>query len=66
VAAIVDALPHAAYANTTQNGYGVLDLTAETCRCEFRVVSTTATPDADIATAATFEVGAGDPGVRVV
>jgi alkaline phosphatase D len=60
----VSALPQIAFADTADNGYGVLELTEGTATCTLRAVSTTATPEADVQTLGTWVVDDGTPGPR--
>jgi len=60
----VAALPQIAFADTADNGYGVLELTESTATCTLRAVSTTAVPEAGIQTLGTWVVEEGTPGPR--
>jgi alkaline phosphatase D len=64
VQASVSELPQIAFADTGDNGYGVLELTEDAATCTLRAVSTTATPEAEIRTLGTWVVDAGTPGPR--
>ncbi len=57
----VSGLPQIRFADTAANGYGVLELTADECRCRLRSVSTTQAETAEIATLSAWTVTAGDP-----
>ena len=53
------ALPYVSYVNAKERGYVVCDLTPEEMRIDYRVVSTTATPDAGVETRSSFVVPSG-------
>ena len=64
VEAAAAASPAVRYVEARRRGYVVVDVTAEELRADFRYVSTVDTPQADIATGATWVVAAGDPEPR--
>jgi hypothetical protein len=49
------------FADTASNGYGVLELTPDECRCRLRSVSTSQEEQAEIATLSAWTVAAGTP-----
>ena len=53
------ALPYVSYVNAKERGYVVCDLTSDELRIDYRVVSTTSTPDAEVETRASYVVPAG-------
>jgi alkaline phosphatase D len=58
----ITGLPQIKFADATSNGYGVLELTSDECRCRLRAVGTTQEPEADISTLSAWTVAAGTPG----
>ncbi|SOD59071.1 alkaline phosphatase D [Streptomyces zhaozhouensis] len=61
--ALTGANPHLRFYDG-RRGYVVVTLDADEARAEYRVVDRVTTPDADVATAATFTTTAGEPGLR--
>jgi alkaline phosphatase D len=53
---------HVRYADATQRGYVLVDLTRERCVAQFRVLDDATDPDAAVSTQATFAIEAGRPG----
>jgi len=64
IESLVGELPNLEYINAHQRGYVVCELTADELRAEYRLVSTTAEPRADIETGSTWVVTDGDPTPR--
>jgi alkaline phosphatase D len=64
VEAAAAASPAVRYVEARRRGYVVVDVTADELRVDFRYVSTVDTPQAEIATGATWVVTAGDPEPR--
>ncbi len=60
----LDKLPQFHFVDPDDHGYGILELTPEGGRCDYRAVSSTRTPDADIRTLASWTLTPGDPGAR--
>ena len=60
----VGVLPQFHFVDPANHGYGVLELTPELCRCDYRAVASTQTPDADIRTLASWTVTPGRPGAQ--
>ena len=56
--------PHVRYANGADRGYVVLDISREKIEARLRALADVKSANSTIATAATFEVEAGRPGVR--
>jgi alkaline phosphatase D len=56
--------PHLKFANSHQRGYTTFDLTPQKCSVAVRVLDSEKRRDSAIATAATFEVAAGNAGVQ--
>jgi alkaline phosphatase D len=63
-AAIRESNPHIRFADGTRRGYVLVDFTRPSAVAALRVVDTVKQPDAGVATAATFAVEAGRPGVN--
>jgi alkaline phosphatase D len=64
VEAAAAASPAIRYVEARRRGYVVCEVTPRQLRAEFRYVATVATPQADIATGATWLIAAGDPEPR--
>jgi alkaline phosphatase D len=62
--AIVRDNPHILYGDSARRGYLVLDVTAERCTAQLRVMDNPADRQAAVTTAATFVVNAGRPGAH--
>jgi alkaline phosphatase D len=60
----VDKLPQFHFVDPANHGYGVLELTPDLCRCDYRAVTGTQTADADIRTIGSWTVKPGQPGAR--
>ena len=58
--------PHVRYADSTQRGYVVVELTRDRCVARFRVVDDATDPAAAVSTQATFAIQAGRPGAQRV
>ncbi|HZQ00390.1 MAG TPA: alkaline phosphatase D family protein [Reyranella sp.] len=56
--------PHIRYANSSTNGYGLVELGPKAASLSFRVVDSVKKPDARISTLVRFAVEAGRPGVQ--
>jgi alkaline phosphatase D len=56
--------PHLKFANSHQRGYTTFDLTPQKCSVAVRVLDSEKRRDSAIATAAKFEVAAGNAGVQ--
>ncbi|MEJ7584381.1 MAG: alkaline phosphatase D family protein [Acidimicrobiales bacterium] len=61
-AALIGGLPQVKWFNARERGYVVCDLTPDTFKATYRVVSSIAEPGADISTVTTWRVQAGTPG----
>jgi alkaline phosphatase D len=61
VEAMVDSRANVHYIDARRRGYVVCEVTAGEIRAEYRYVSTTAEPEAEVETGATWVVSAGDP-----
>ncbi len=57
---------HVRYADSTQRGYVVVELTRDRCVAQFRVVDDATDPAAAVSTQATFAIQAGRPGAQRV
>jgi alkaline phosphatase D len=64
IAAVRDANPHIRFADASKRGYGLFALSRDRLEARLRVVDTVKRPDAGIATAATFTVRDGRPGIE--
>ena len=62
--AIVRDNPHILYGDSARRGYVVLDVTAERCTAQLRVIDNPEDRQAAVTTAATFVVDAGRPGAE--
>jgi alkaline phosphatase D len=63
VAAVRDANPQIAYADSSRRGYVMVEAGRQRLEARFRVLEDVARPDSTISTAATFTVLAGRPGI---
>jgi phosphodiesterase/alkaline phosphatase D-like protein len=63
VAAVRDANPQIAYADSSRRGYVMVEAGRERLEARFRVLEDVARPDSTISTAASFTVLAGRPGL---
>jgi alkaline phosphatase D len=61
IGAIASASPAIHYAEARHRGYVVVDVTPDGLRADYRYVSTTAEPQADVSTGASWRVRAGNP-----
>ncbi len=61
IAAIAAASPAVHYVEARHRGYVVVELTPGDLRADYRYVSTTAEPEAEVSTGASWRVRAGDP-----
>jgi alkaline phosphatase D len=64
VAAVREANPHIRFADGSKRGYVVLEFGRDRLETRLRVVESVKRADADVATAATFTVRAGRPGIE--
>jgi len=64
VAAVRDANPHIKFADGSKRGYALLEFSRDRLETRLRVVDSVKQPDAGVATAATFNVRAGRPGIE--
>ena len=64
VESLVSQLPNVQYINAHQRGYVVCEVTPDELRAQYRLVSTTDAPQADVETASTWVVADGDPTPR--
>jgi phosphodiesterase/alkaline phosphatase D-like protein len=55
--------PHIKFFDGAHRGYVRCDVTRSRWRADFRAASSVTVPDAPVATAATFEIADGNPGV---
>jgi alkaline phosphatase D len=58
---VAGAAPNIHYVEARQRGYVVVEVTPEELRADYRYVSTTAEPEADVSTGASWRVRAGNP-----
>ena len=61
IGAIASASPAVHYAEARHRGYVVVEVTPDELRTDYRYVSTTAEPTAELSTGASWRVRAGDP-----
>lgn len=61
---VVGVLPQFPFVDPVNHGYGVLELTPDLCRCDYRAVATTQQPEADIRTLGSWTVTPGSPGAQ--
>jgi alkaline phosphatase D len=59
--AMLAAAPAIHYVEARRRGYVLVSVTADELRADFRYVSTTATPEAEVATGASWVITEGDP-----
>jgi len=61
IGAIATASPAVHYAEARHRGYVVVEVTTDELRADYRYVSTTAEPQAEVSTGASWRVRAGNP-----
>ena len=61
IGAIASASPAIHYAEARHRGYVVVEVTPDELRADYRYVSTTAEPTAELSTGTSWRVRAGDP-----